>query len=76
EGFYLSRWIAHQNPVALLAMQRHLYRLGDLTHATIKLRAPLEDAQRAIAAYEANMSAGKLLLLPGLADSAPEEPSQ
>jgi NADPH:quinone reductase-like Zn-dependent oxidoreductase len=66
EGFYLARWIAHQNQFALLSMQRKLYQLGDLTHATIQVRAPLEDAQRAIATYEANMSAGKVLLLPGL----------
>jgi NADPH:quinone reductase-like Zn-dependent oxidoreductase len=66
EGFYLARWVAHQNPLALLAMQRRLYQLGDLTHATIQLRAPLEDVQRAITSYEANMSAGKVLLMPGL----------
>ena len=65
EGFYLGRWIAHQNPLALLAMQRQLYRLGDLTHAVIQLRAPLEDVRQAISTYEANMSAGKVLLLPG-----------
>lgn len=66
EGFYLPRWIARQNPLALLAMQLRLYKLGDLTHAAIQLRAPLEDAQRAIATYEANMSAGKVLLMPAL----------
>jgi NADPH2:quinone reductase len=64
EGFYLSRWISHQNQLALLSMQRQLYRLGDLTHAKIQLRAPIEDAQRAIATYEENMSAGKVLLMP------------
>lgn len=66
EGFYLARWVARQNPLVLLAMQRRLYQLGDLTHAAIQLRAPLEDVQHALAAYEANMSAGKVLLLPGL----------
>jgi NADPH:quinone reductase len=66
EGFYLARWVTHQSPLALLAMQRRLYQLGDLTYAAIQLRAPLEDAQRAIATYEANMSAGKALLMPGL----------
>jgi NADPH:quinone reductase len=64
EGFYLARWISHQNQLALLSMQRQLYRLGDLTHAKIQLRAPIEDAQRAIATYEENMSAGKVLLMP------------
>ncbi len=62
EGFYLARWIAHQNPVALLRMQRQLYRLGNLTHAVIQLHAPFEDVQHAIATYEASMSAGKVLL--------------
>jgi NADPH:quinone reductase len=76
DGFYLTRWIAHQNPLALLAMQRQLYRLGDLTHAAIQLRAPLADAQRAIATYEANMSAGKVLLLPATPTPAREEPAQ
>jgi NADPH:quinone reductase-like Zn-dependent oxidoreductase len=66
EGFYLGRWVAHQSPLALLAMQRQLYRLGDLTHAVIQLRAPLEDVQDAISTYEANMSAGKILLMPNL----------
>jgi NADPH:quinone reductase-like Zn-dependent oxidoreductase len=65
EGFYLARWVAHQSPLALLAMQRRLYRLRDLTHAAIQLRVPLEDVQHAIATYEANMSAGKVLLMPG-----------
>jgi NADPH:quinone reductase len=65
EGFYLARWIAHQNQLALLSMQRQLYKLGDLTHAAIQLRAPLQDAQLAIATYEASMSAGKVLLMPG-----------
>jgi NADPH:quinone reductase-like Zn-dependent oxidoreductase len=67
EGFYLSRWIAKQPPLSLIMMQRQLYGLGDVTHAAIQLRAPLAEAQRAIAAYEANMSAGKVLLVPGLA---------
>jgi NADPH:quinone reductase-like Zn-dependent oxidoreductase len=66
EGFYLARWISHQNRLSLLAMQRQLYSLGDLTHATIQRRAPMEDAQKAIAAYEANMSAGKVLLMPSM----------
>ena len=66
EGFYLARWIGHQNPLALLRMQRQLYQLGDLTHASIQARFPLEDGQAAIAAYQANMSAGKALLMPGM----------
>jgi NADPH:quinone reductase-like Zn-dependent oxidoreductase len=66
EGFYLARWISHQNQLALLSMQRQLYRLGDLTHAQIQLGAPLEDAQHAISTYEANMSAGKVLLMPAM----------
>jgi NADPH:quinone reductase-like Zn-dependent oxidoreductase len=65
EGFYLARWVTHQNPLAVLAMQRRLYQLGDLTYATIQMRASLEGAQRAIETYEANMSAGKVLLMPG-----------
>lgn len=67
EGFYLPRWVARQNPLALIAMQRKLYQLGDLTHAAIQLRAPLENAQQAIATYQTNMSAGKVLLMPGIA---------
>ena len=65
EGFYLARWVARQHPLTLLLMQRQLYQLGDVTHAAIQLRAPLAEAQRAIATYEARMSAGKVLLLPG-----------
>lgn len=65
EGFYLPLWVARQSPLTLLSMQRQLYRLGDLTQEVIQLRAPLEDAQQAIATYEANMSAGKALLIAG-----------
>lgn len=68
EGFYLSRWIARQPALALLAMQRQLYQLGDVTHASIQLRAPLAAVQQAITTYEAHMSAGKVLLVPGLAE--------
>lgn len=66
DGFYLTGWIAHQRPLSLLSMQRHLYQLGTLTHTAVQLRAPLEDVQQAIATYEAGMSAGKVLLVPGL----------
>ncbi|HEX9035459.1 MAG TPA: zinc-binding dehydrogenase [Ktedonobacterales bacterium] len=66
EGFYLSHWIARQNPLALLSMQRQLFQLGDLTYVTIQGRFPLEDGQKAIATYRANMSAGKVLLMPGM----------
>lgn len=64
EGFYLPSWIAHQRPLALLSMQRHLYQMDNVTHTKVQLRAPLEDVQRAIATYEAGMSAGKVLLMP------------
>lgn len=64
EGFYLGRWIARQNPLALLSMQRQLYQLGDLTYATIQERVGLEDGRAAIMRYQANMSAGKILLMP------------
>jgi NADPH:quinone reductase-like Zn-dependent oxidoreductase len=66
EGFYLTHWIAHQRPLALLSMQRQLYRLGNVTRTAIQLRAPLGDVQQAIATYEAGMSAGKVLLVHGL----------
>jgi NADPH:quinone reductase len=75
EGFYLARWIAHQNQLALLRMQRQLYGLGDLTRAQVQLRAPLADAQHAIATYEANMSAGKVLLMPGLSTAQDAPPT-
>jgi NADPH:quinone reductase-like Zn-dependent oxidoreductase len=77
EGYYLPRWIAHQRPLALLRMQRQLYRLGTMTHAAIQLRAPLQGVQQAIATYEAGMSAGKVLLVPGMSpvDGAPFTPA-
>jgi NADPH2:quinone reductase len=65
EGFYLPVWIAHQHPLALLWMQRHLYRLATVTQTAVQWRAPLEDVQQAIATYEGGMSAGKVLLVPG-----------
>lgn len=67
EGFYLPHWVARQNPLSLLAMQRQLWRLSDDVSSVIQLRAPLADAQQALATYEANMSAGKVLFVPSLA---------
>ncbi len=67
EGFYLAHWVARQRLLTLLSMQRELRRLSEVTHTEVQLRAPLAAGQRAIATYEAQMSAGKALLMPGMA---------
>jgi len=67
EGFYLANWVARQRLLTLLSMQRELRGLTEVTHTEIQLRAPLAAGQRAIATYEAQMSAGKVLLIPGMA---------
>lgn len=65
EGFYLTNWLAEQRVLSVLAMQRQLYQLGNVTQTAIQMRAPLADVRQAVATYTADMSAGKVLLMPG-----------
>lgn len=65
EGFWLSNWIASKNVFALLRAWRHAYRTLTRDLPTV-VRAcyPLTDIHNALADYSAQMSGGKVLLLP------------
>ncbi len=63
-GFYLGNWMAQAGVVRTLRNARRVQRLvHDELQTTIQARFPLSDAQAAAAAYRANMTAGKVLLV-------------
>jgi NADPH:quinone reductase-like Zn-dependent oxidoreductase len=65
EGFWLSAWLRHRNILGQLRVTRQVQELlaGDLK-TEICARLPLEKAADGVAQYAANMTAGKVLLLP------------
>ena len=65
EGFWLSAWLRHRNILGQLRVARQVQELlaGDLK-TEIRARLPLEKAADGVAQYAANMTAGKVLLLP------------
>jgi NADPH:quinone reductase-like Zn-dependent oxidoreductase len=69
-GFYLGNWMKDNG---MLKTIRNLIRVRQLLRndfrITVQKRFPLEDAQLAIDTYLGNMTAGKVLLLPGEVDS-------
>jgi NADPH:quinone reductase len=65
EGFWLSAWLRKHNILSQLRVARQVQELlgGDLK-TDICARLPLEKAAEGLAQYAANMSAGKVLLVP------------
>jgi NADPH2:quinone reductase len=65
EGFWLSGWLRKKNMLSQLRMARQVQELlsGDLK-TEIRVRLPLERAGEGIAQYAADMTAGKVLLVP------------
>jgi len=65
EGFWLSAWLRHKNMLAQLRTANQVQELlgGDLK-TEIRERLPLEGAAEGLAHYAANMTAGKVLLVP------------
>ncbi len=65
EGFWLSAWLRQKNMLGQLLVSRQVERLlaSDLK-TEILARLPLEEAMRGLEQYAANMTAGKILLLP------------
>ncbi len=65
EGFWLSAWLRDRGLVGQLRMARQVQGLlASELKTEIQARFPLEQAAQALAQYTANMSAGKVLLVP------------
>ncbi len=66
EGFWLADWLAERSVWGQLRLGRQVQRaLGDLLHTEIAERYPLSEVHRALADYQASMTAGKRLLVMG-----------
>jgi NADPH:quinone reductase-like Zn-dependent oxidoreductase len=66
EGFWLTAWLRNRNILSQLRVARQVQELlgGDL-RTEIRARLPLEKAAEGLAQYAADMTAGKVLLVPG-----------
>jgi hypothetical protein len=65
EGFWLSAWLRRRNLLSQLRIAREVQGLlGSDLKTEIRARLPLEKAAEALAQYAANMTAGKVLLVP------------
>ena len=65
EGFYVMRWLRRKNILAQLRLANQVQELlGSDLKTEIRARLPLEDAPLALETYSANMTAGKILLMP------------
>jgi len=66
EGFWLSDWVSRRGLLGLGKMALTAQRLAASDFATeIRARVPLQRAAEAIEAYRQEMTAGKVLLIPG-----------
>lgn len=64
-GFFLPDWIAQRNIFQVLMDMRRVGRLvANELQTTIQKRFPLQAVQEAMALYQANPTAGKVLILP------------
>lgn len=70
EGFWLSAWLRQRNILSQLRTTRQVQELlaGELK-TEICARLPLDKAAEGLAQYAANMTAGKVLLLPNASAS-------
>jgi NADPH:quinone reductase-like Zn-dependent oxidoreductase len=65
EGFWLAGWAAHRNPLQLLRLSLLVQPLlGSDLQTTVQARVPLAQAPAAIEQYAANMTQGKVLIVP------------
>ncbi len=65
DGFWLSTWMRDAAPDERQTAWGDVQRLIEGALRTdIRARVPLEDAAAALAGYQAQMSGGKLLLVP------------
>ena len=65
-GFYLVNWMKEQGILTMLSsiLQARQLLKNEVT-IPVQARFPLDQAQQAVDSYLANMSAGKVLLIPG-----------
>ena len=72
-GFYLGNWMTRRGMLGMLRDIRRVQRLiGSDLQTTIRARLPLSAAQTAMESYRADMTAGKVLLVPDASDAVPE----
>ena len=65
-GFYLVNWLKEQGMLTMIRSIVHARQLlKNEVSVAVQSRFPLERAQEAVDTYLANMSAGKVLLVPG-----------
>jgi NADPH2:quinone reductase len=65
EGFWLASWVAKRNPLQLLRLSLSVQRLlGGELQSTVQARVTLAQAPAAIEQYAANMTRGKVLIVP------------
>jgi NADPH:quinone reductase-like Zn-dependent oxidoreductase len=65
EGFWLSAWLRRRTLLSQLRMASQVQKLlGSDLKTEIRARLPLEKAAAGLAEYAADMSAGKILLMP------------
>jgi NADPH:quinone reductase len=67
EGFWLSPWLERQSALGMLRLAGKIQDLlsGEL-ETQIQAQYPVTKAQAAVDHYAKNMSAGKVLIVPGL----------
>ena len=65
-GFILYDWFASKSPLYLFSFQKRLKSLANAEfRSEVSARYSLEQAREALGDYKANMTKGKILLLPG-----------
>jgi len=68
EGFWLADWLSARSVIRQIRLGKQIQRaLGDLLHTEVAARYPLSDLHRALADYQASMTAGKRLIVMGSA---------
>lgn len=66
-GFWLADWFRQQSPLTILRTAATIQRqLNTELRTTVRACLPLAEVQRGLDLYTADMSAGKVLLMPGL----------
>lgn len=66
EGFWLSAWLRRRNMLSQLRVARQVQQLlGSDLKTEIRARLPLEKAADGLRQYAADMTAGKVLIMPG-----------
>lgn len=64
EGFWLADWLGGRSAIGQLRLGKQIQRaLGDLLHSEVAARYPLSEVHRALADYQASMTAGKRLIV-------------